>query len=769
MNGLPVALLVGESAVPHLASVPGLHESILEHLPAAIYMTDAEGRITFYNRAAAELAGREPELGRDKWCVSWRLRRPDGTLLPHNECPMAITLKSGRPVRGGQAVAERPDGSLVPFMAYPTPLFSANGELIGAVNMLVNVSERHADTVMRDQPERFDVLQSRLAAIVEFSNDAIISKDLSGTISTWNKGAERIFGYTAEEAIGQPITLLIPEEQSDEEPGILRRIRNGERVEHYETKRRRKDGTIIDVSLTISPVRDHLGNIIGASKIARDVTGRKRAEEALARRVNEQAALHEFTARLHRATSLKEVYQASLDAIMRGLGCDRASLLLFDDKDVMRFVAWRSLSEDYRMAVDGHSPWTKDAADPNPIFVEDVDTSDLPDELKKLIRSEGIVALGFVPLVKNGSLVGKFMTYYDQPHVYSEAEIDICLTIARQLGFSIERLRAEEARRRVEEALRESEQRLQMALTAGRMGAWEWEVGSGRVVWSPGLEELHGLEPGTFGGTFEHFKRDIHPDDLAMVEARMGDALHTSEDFHVIYRIDHPSGTTRWIESFGRFNRPAEGRSPRIAGVCMDITQRKETETQRDLLVAELSHRVKNTLATVISIARQSFATNPDAVEAQRSFNARIRALGQTHSRLAEASWSGVSLETILLDELAPYRHDDQTNLSISGPYTTLTPKQALTLAMAAHELATNAAKYGALSHRGGRVEVEWTKTNGQLRLKWCETGGPKVMAPTRYGFGRMLLERIVAADLGGAVRMDFASGGLCCEIDMPL
>ena len=123
------------------------YQQLLQALPAAIYTTDADGRITYYNKAAVDLSGREPELGTDKWCVTWRLYTPDGVLLPHDECPMAVALKEGRPIRNAEAVAERPDGTLVPFIPYPTPLYDGAGQLTGAVNMLVDISERkHAET-----------------------------------------------------------------------------------------------------------------------------------------------------------------------------------------------------------------------------------------------------------------------------------------------------------------------------------------------------------------------------------------------------------------------------------------------------------------------------------------------------------------------------------------------------------------------------------------------------------------------------------------------
>ena len=157
----------------------------------------------------------------------------------------------------------------MPFLPFPTPLFDASGALVGAVNMLMDLTDR----------KRAESYEQRLGAIVESSDDAIVSKNLNGIITSWNRGAERLFGYAADEVVGQSITILIPPERLDEETMVLERIRRGERIDHYETVRRRKDGTSVDISLTVSPVRDAVGRIVGASKIARDITERRRAQE----------------------------------------------------------------------------------------------------------------------------------------------------------------------------------------------------------------------------------------------------------------------------------------------------------------------------------------------------------------------------------------------------------------------------------------------------------------------------------------------------------
>ncbi len=244
-------------------------QEILQALPAALYTTDARGRITFYNEAAAALWDQRPELGKSEWCGSWRLYWPDGRPMRHDECPMAVALKEGRPIRGAEAEAERPDGTRVPFVAYPTPLRDETGALTGAVNMLIDIRERR----------RAEQVGQLLASIIESSDDAILSKTLDGMIITWNRGAERLFGYTAEEVVGKSVTILIPQNRHDEEPKILERIARGERIEYYETIRRRKDGSLIDISLSVSPIKDADGKVIGASKIARDISERRRARE----------------------------------------------------------------------------------------------------------------------------------------------------------------------------------------------------------------------------------------------------------------------------------------------------------------------------------------------------------------------------------------------------------------------------------------------------------------------------------------------------------
>ena len=282
-------------------------QELLRTLPVAIYMTDAAGWITFYNDAAAALWGIRPAIGKTRFNGALKLLRPDGTPLPHEDAPTAVALRERRPVLGETMIAERPDGSRVHVIPHPTPLFNAAGELTGAVNIMFDVTERLAS----------EQTALRLAAIVESSDDAILSKDLDGTITSWNAAAERLFGYSVEDVVGRPITLLVPRGRREEEAAILARIRAGERTEHYETLRRRKDGSLVEVSWSVSPLKDSGGRIVGASTIVRDITEQRRVQE------RQELLLHEMN---HRVKNLFALSGAIVS--LSGRSCNSAQELI---------------------------------------------------------------------------------------------------------------------------------------------------------------------------------------------------------------------------------------------------------------------------------------------------------------------------------------------------------------------------------------------------------------------------------------------------------
>src|ERR1700730_5413867 len=258
----------------------GSQAHLTELIPMAAYAVRApDGVIAWFNSRATELWGRVPVVGDtdERFCGAYKLYHSDGTHMAHGDTPVALALKTGISVHEKEVVIERPDGSRVIVSVHIDPIRDKDGVIVGVVNFFHDINELK-------QAERTTGL---LAAIVGSSDDAIISKNLDGVITSWNQSAERMFGYTAEEAIGQRIMLIVPADRQHEEAMILERLRRGERVDHFETVRVRKDGTTLDISLTISPFKDAAGRVIGASKVARDVTERKRVERAVA----EQARL----------------------------------------------------------------------------------------------------------------------------------------------------------------------------------------------------------------------------------------------------------------------------------------------------------------------------------------------------------------------------------------------------------------------------------------------------------------------------------------------
>jgi PAS domain S-box-containing protein len=553
-------------------------ELIINRTPFMFTRCSRDLRYRFVSRAYAEMIGRRVEDVAGRSLVEIMGEVGYETIRPYVD----------RVLQGERAECE----SEVHFQgvgprllrAVYTPEMDERGNVEGWIASILDVTER----------KRGEQVAQQLASIVEFSDDAIVSADINGIIVSWNRGAQRLFGYSAEDVVSKPITILIPPERQDEGPQILDRVRRGEHIDHYETVRQRKDGGLVDIALTVSPLKDTEGKIVGASKIARDITAHKRVERALRAR------------------------EAELETVI-----SRTPFMLIRCSPDLR----------YRFV--------------SPAYAEMLGR-----------RREDVIGRPIVDVIGEQG----FKTIL--PHI--------------------------------KKVLR------------GERAEYEGEVHYQTI----GKRFLHGV---------------YTPDK------------------------DDRGEVIGWI------------------GSILDVTERRRAEAQRDLLIAEVNHRVKNTLATVISIAHQSFSEEKSFEDAQSSFNSRIRALAQSHTRLADANWSGISLETIVRDETAPYRNS--SNVNIVGPGVILNPKCAVSLGMAIHELTTNAAKYGALSAKTGSIQVSWESApaDREVRITWVERGGPTVNPPQRSGFGRRLLERALASDLNGTVKLDFRKEGLRCLIAFPL
>jgi len=302
---------------------------------------------------------------------------------------------------------------------------------------------------------------SHFAAIVASSDDAIVSKTLDGVVTSWNPSAERMFGYSAKEMVGQSILRLIPSNRREEETEILTQLRAGQRIEHYETVRVTKDGRLLEVSLTISPVKDRAGRIVGASKIIHDITKRKEAEKRSEEERRQQHLLYEFTEMVNSAETLPELYDRALNTIQSSLRTDRIAILVLDEHGFMKFKAWRGLSDDYCRWIETHSAWEKDLFNWGPILLPNIDESDLEPQLQTANLAEGIHALMGIPITSGSRQIGALIAYFNQPHVGDEEEIGLIQAIVRTLALSIDRKNTEFNLRNSEERLRKFTEELE--------------------------------------------------------------------------------------------------------------------------------------------------------------------------------------------------------------------------------------------------------------------------------------------------------------------
>jgi PAS domain S-box-containing protein len=333
-----------------------------------------------------------------------------------------------------------------------------------------------------------------------------------------------------------------------------------------------------------------------------------------------------------------------------------------------------------------------------------------------------------------------------------------------QIAIATERGRA---------ALHQSEQQLELALRAGRLGNWVLDLKTGQLAASEFFRANFGLSPDDAFDRYVDLVARVHPNDRARQQREMDAAVAKRTDLESEYRTITLDGETRWVLVRGRAAYGEDGAPTRMTGVSLDITARKKADERQRLLLDELNHRVKNTLATVQSIAIQTSRTS-DATSFERAFLARIAALAQAHDLLTSVAWDGATLKDVIGRTLAPYVADGQSDrVELAGPNVRLSPNAAVSLTMAFHELATNAGKYGSLSTVAGRVDVKWSVDSAidptSIDIDWRETGGPPVAPPTRRGFGSRLVETGLAREFDGRIDLTFAPEGVWCHMHLPL
>ena len=699
---------------------------------------------------------------------------------------------------------------------------------------------------------------NRLAAIVSSSSDAIISKTLDGTITSWNNGAEELFGYRQEEMIGQSIRCIIPQDRQSEEERIIEQIAAGERVEEYETVRLHKHGRLIEVSVSVSPIRCDKGSIIGASKIARAITAQKQAEariresEARFRATFENAAVG--MAQVGPDGSFLRVNQCF--CVITGYSSDELLRKHFQDithpddlgPDIVQLkLALQGKIDSYSLEKrylrkDGSIVWVKltvgvTRKQDGPVdyliaVAEDISErkrahEELRDSekftrrvLDSIFTFVGVLDLdGRLIEVNRGPLeeagilasdvIGKkfwdcfWWSYssdvrdqiFDACQRAKKGEMIRYDAIARIINdgrmwidFQLAPLRNEKGdithlipsatdltpRRQAEAALRESEEWLRLANEAAGIGTFTIDLESGRALYSAQLSAILGF-PGLDSATVEAALARVHRQDAQRVRQLYEAAITGVNAGHLKldFRFVRPGGEVRWMTWIARVDfREETGLPFRVVGACLDITDRKRQEEQISLLMQEVNHRSKNMLSLVYAVARRTAASDPK--EFIGRFGERIMALSASQDLLIENDWRGVDCHELVRSQLAHFNDLIGTRIKSHGPRFLISARAAQSLGMAVHELATNAGKYGALSGPAGYVDVAWTVERPQesqriFSMSWTETGGPPVTAPSRSGFGSMVMSKLVQEGLRAEVELDYARTGLVWRMGCPV
>lgn len=316
------------------------------------------------------------------------------------------------------------------------------------------------------------------------------------------------------------------------------------------------------------------------------------------------------------------------------------------------------------------------------------------------------------------------------------------------------------------ERLRQSEERRSLALAAAQMGSCEVDLVAGVAIWDEGQCRIFGLPGPEYRATLDDLRPLIHAEDWEAVHEFGRQIISEGRSGQTEFRILRPDGEMRWCSaSFAASLSPA-GEPLRVSGVTLDITERKEAEQKQTLLALEVDHRARNMLAVVQSILR---LTRADSVaDMVTALDGRIRALARAHTLLSNSRWQGADLGRLVAEEMDPYRDDDSERVITTGPTVMLRPTLAQALALALHELATNAAKYGALSVLTGRVSVTWELRPDHLQLDWAESGGPAASPPTKRGFGTRVVVANIEQDLGGRATFSWSPDGLKCSLSVP-
>ncbi|KMO44232.1 histidine kinase [Methylobacterium tarhaniae] len=690
------------------------YRSLVEVSPQVVWFGSAAGEVTYCNAYWYDYTGLPAgETGEASWMS---VIHPD-----HREATRRTWLaaaSTGQPYEV-EFPLRRADGQYRWFLSRAHPVRDHDGTLRSWIGTTLDIHERKVAEA------RFAALTTLAPAIIWFGNP-------DGSLSYLNDRWYAYTGQTPEQAL--PMGWDAPIHPDDLPALVLawETARRQETVYDTEARLRRHDGAYRWFLIRAEPLRDAGGTVVGWLGSNSDIHDRREAEIAL-RSAQEQ---------LNLAVEATGTGVFDYDLVSDELKWDartRAFFGLGPDAPVNLDVYLARLHPDDRERADRA---VADAVDPAGAGIYDITyrTMAPEDGVERWVSAKGRT------LFEDGRPV-------------------------RLIGFAREVTES----RRAEQALRETEERYRLAARATNDAIWDWNLATNHVLWNEALTAAYGYASAMVEPTGDWWIDHIHPDDRARIDASIHVVIDgTGTVWSDEYRFRRADGSYADILDRGSVIRDAQGRATRMIGAMFDISERKRAEEHQRLLTGELQHRVKNTLAMVQAIAVQTFRSAADIEAAREAFVARLISLGRAHDILTQASWTDAPIAQVVDGALAAHRGAAASRIRSSGPDVRLAAKPALALALALHELATNAAKYGGLSNEAGSVDLRWHVVHEgdtpRFCLTWSEQGGPPILAqPVRRGFGSRLIERSFAAEVGGEVRLTYAPAGLTCRLEAPL
>ncbi|MBR1159965.1 PAS domain-containing sensor histidine kinase [Bradyrhizobium elkanii] len=690
----------------------------LDAIPGAVYLCDADGVLVAHNTEAAQLWGRTPDISKkERFCGSHQLYLLDGTPLARNDCPMATAVRLGTPTRNAEVLMARPDGSRFTALVNIRTLRDHSGRIQGAINCFQDVTARKQveEEVCRKTQDLEDFFENGAVGLHIVSSEGIILRA--------NKAELDMLGYRPEEYVGRHVADFHADAPIIGD--ILQRLSCGERLDRYPARLRARDGSVKHVLIT-SNSRFVEGKFANTRCFTIDVSKLHAAEEA--RQASE--------ARLAATYEAASVGISEIDENGRFLRVN----------DSLCRITGRSRDELLGMTFF-------DYTDPD-------DQAEDAELCARQVRGD----IGNYTIRKRALRPDGSVRHLD---IFSSSVRD---TQGRFL-YGVRVAQDVTATKQLEDRLREGEQRMRDLLEALPAAIYTTDA-KGRInFYNRAAVEMAGRTPqpgDEWCVTWRLYWPDGSP--LPHNECPMAVALRENRPVRGAEAVaERPDGKRVPFIPYPTPLRDAAGNLVGAINMLVDISERKRAENAQKVLIDELNHRVKNTLATVQSLASQTARHAADLQEFLPTFTGRLLALARAHDLLTQRNWQDAPFEKLVDDIVAPVSGG---RVVTEGPHVDLDARTALSVTMAFNELLTNAVKYGALSLPDGSVSLTWRMDGGvqsTLECEWCERGGPPVTPPKRRGFGTRLMERCIEHDLAGEFDLEFEPEGARCRLVFPI